>query len=47
MNSEDKNTASVMLFKTTWHVEVSGHLDYFETSSIEAFYSFIMYFFTF
>ncbi len=29
MNSEAKNMVSLMFFKTTWHVEASGHLDYF------------------
>ncbi len=29
VNSEAKNKTSVTFFKTIWHVEASGHLNYF------------------
>ncbi len=28
-NSEARNISSLTFFKTTWHVEAAGHLDYF------------------
>ncbi len=46
LNSEAKNIASVTFFKTAWHVEASGHLDYFRPA-VQMHFMVIMIFFMF